>query len=433
MSRVVKLEELCIPDQIGKYGIPAVAEEFSEDKVRYLRITDIDDYGNLLENDKKSVSSPEIEKYILKEGDIVFARTGNSTGRTYFHEEKNGELAFAGFLIKFSLDESKVNPKYLKYFTISKPYKQWVDNLSNGSTRGNINAKTFADCPIILPPRAQQDYLVRVLSSLEEKIQINDQINQELEAMAKTLYDYWFVQFDFPDQNGKPYKSSGGKMVYHPELKREIPEGWGVSTFSSWISDNKTGDWGKETSQGNYTLEVDCIRGADINGLSGNGKTDMPTRFILEKNKNKLLTDFDIVIEISGGSPTQSTGRIVGISENVLNRFDLPLICSNFCKAVSLNEQETFYNFVYEWKNLYDNGVLFSWEGKTSGIKNLLFDSFVTNYHIAQPPIDLMKQFFDYASSVDKKTQLLLKQNQELTQLRDWLLPMLMNGQVKVE
>ena len=253
------------------------------------------------------------------------------------------------------------------------------------------------------------------------------------EAMAKTLYDYWFVQFDFPDQNGKPYKSSGGKMVYHPELKREIPEGWGVTTFSSWISENKTGDWGRETSEGNYTLEVNCIRGADINGLSGNGKTDMPTRFILEKNKNKLLTDFDIVIEISGGSPTQSTGRIVGISENVLNRFELPLICSNFCKAVSLNEQETFYNFVYEWKNLYDNGVLFSWEGKTSGIKNLLFDSFVTNYHIAQPPIDLMKQFFDYASSVDKKIQLLLKQNQELTQLSDWLLPMLMNGQVKVQ
>ena len=220
MSEVVKLEDLCLPDQIGKYGIPAVAEDFNEEKVRYLRITDIDDFGNLLEDDKKSVSSPEIEKYILKEGDIVFARTGNSTGRTYYHEEKNGKLAFAGFLIKFSLDKSKVDPKYLKYFTISKPYKQWVDNLSNGSTRGNINAKTFAECPIILPSREQQDYLVRVLSSFEEKIQINNQINQELEAMAKTLYDYWFVQFDFPDQNGKPYKSSGGKMVYHPELKR---------------------------------------------------------------------------------------------------------------------------------------------------------------------------------------------------------------------
>ena len=301
------------------------------------------------------------------------------------------------------------------------------------SAQPGLSVSTLSKITIKLPDLAIQEQCFNVLNLIDQKIQINNQINQELEAMAKTLYDYWFVQFDFPDQNGKPYKSSGGKMVYNTELKREIPEGWGVTTFSSWISDNKTGDWGKETSQGNYTLEVDCIRGADINGLSGNGKTDMPTRFILEKNKNKLLTDFDIVIEISGGSPTQSTGRIVGISENVLNRFDLPLICSNFCKAVSLKEQETFYNFVYEWKNLYDNGVLFSWEGKTSGIKNLLFDSFVTNYHIAQPPISLMEQFFDYAYSVDRKIQLLLKQNQELTQLRDWLLPMLMNGQVKVE
>ena len=329
------------------------------------------------------------------------------------------------------LDSKLADVEYVYYYL--KTQYDALRKLSSG-VRKNLNSNDIKNYKIYIPESVRfQRSIVKILTSLDNKISVNNQINQELEAMAKTLYDYWFVQFDFPDQNAKRYKSSGGKMVYHPELKREIPEGWGVTTFSSWISDNKTGDWGKETSEGNYTLEVDCIRGADINGLSGNGKTDMPTRFILEKNKNKLLTDFDIVIEISGGSPTQSTGRIVGISENVLNRFDLPLICSNFCKAVSLKEQETFYNFVYEWKNLYDNGVLFSWEGKTSGIKNLLFDSFVTNYHIAQPPIDLMKQFFDYASSVDKKTQLLLKQNQELTQLRDWLLPMLMNGQVKVE
>ena len=329
------------------------------------------------------------------------------------------------------IDPKLADVEYVYYYL--KTQYDSLRKLSSG-VRKNLNSNDIKNYKIYIPESVSvQKSIVRFLTSLDNKISINNQINQELEAMAKTLYDYWFVQFDFPDQNGKPYKSSGGKMVYNPELKREIPEGWGVTTFSSWISDNKTGDWGKETSQGNYTLEVDCIRGADINGLSGNGKTDMPTRFILEKNKNKLLTDFDIVIEISGGSPTQSTGRIVGISENVLNRFDLLLICSNFCKAVSLKEQETFYNFVYEWKNLYDNGVLFSWEGKTSGIKNLLFDSFVTNYHIAQPPIDLMEQFFDYASSVDRKIQLLLKQNQELTQLRDWLLPMLINGQVKVE
>ena len=368
------------------------------------------------------------EKYSYpKKGDILISAAG-TIGKTVIFDGEDSYFQDSN-IVWIENDESKVTNQFLYYFFQTNPFIT-----TNGSTIKRLYNDNLRDTKIPnVPSIQQQNQITDILGTLDKKIQTNNQINQELEAMAKTLYDYWFVQFDFPDQNGKPYKSSGGKMVYNPELKREIPEGWGVTTFSNWISDNKTGDWGKDTSEGNYKLKVDCIRGADINSLSGNGKIDMPTRFILEKNKNKLLTDFDIVIEISGGSPTQSTGRIVGISENVLNRFELPLICSNFCKAVSLNEQETFYNFVYEWKNLYDNGVLFSWEGKTSGIKNLLFDSFVTNYHIAQPPIDLMKQFFDYASSVDKKTQLLLKQNQELTKLRDWLLPMLMNGQVKVE
>lgn len=370
----------------------------------------------------------------LQRDDIVLTTRGTvGNVALYSQEVPFSNIRINSGMVIIRVNKNFWNPYFIYLFFQSHFFKKQISRLISGSAQPQLPISILETVSIPQLTLDEQKEIIFNIKSIDHKIQINNQINRELEDMAKTLYDYWFVQFDFPDQNGKPYKSSGGKMVYHPELKREIPEGWGVTTFSSWIADNKTGDWGKESSQGNYTLEVDCIRGADINGLSGNGKTDMPTRFILEKNQNKLLTDFDIVIEISGGSSTQSTGRIVGISENVLNRFELPLICSNFCKAVSLNEQETFYNFLYEWKNLYDNGVLFSWEGKTSGIKNLLFDSFVTNYHIVQPPIDLMKQFFDYAFSVDKKIQLLLKQNQELTQLRDWLLPMLMNGQVKVK
>jgi len=369
---------------------------------------------------------------VPQENDVLITAVG-TIGEILVVKDPNFYFKDGNLIWLRNINFDIIDIDYLYYFFKSDLFQKTIKYNNIGAVQKALTIDFLKTVKITLPSLDNQRKLVSVLKSIDKKILLNNQINQELEAMAKTLYDYWFVQFDFPDQSGNPYKSSGGKMFYNQELKREIPEGWGVTTFSSWISDNKTGDWGKETSQGNYTLEVDCIRGADINGLSGNGKTDMPTRFILEKNKNKLLTDFDIVIEISGGSPTQSTGRIVGISEKVLNRFDLPLICSNFCKAVSLKEQETFYNFVYEWKNLYNNGVLFSWEGKTSGIKNLLFDSFVTNYHIAQPPIGLMEQFFDYASSVDRKIQLLLKQNQELTQLRDWLLPMLMNGQVKVE
>jgi len=409
-------------------GTPKTSvKEYWDGDIDWLAVADFNTSNRYVSTASKKITELGLNNSntkMLEKGDLIISARGTVGAIAQLTKP----MAFNQSCFGLRGKKNKLETDYLYYWL--KNYVDILLNKSQGSVFNTINLSTFDDIKIDLPNIENQRSISNFLTLLDNKIQINNQINQELEAMAKTLYDYWFVQFDFPDQNGKPYKSSGGKMVYHPELKREIPEGWGVTTFSNWISDNKTGDWGKDTSEGNYKLKVDCIRGADINSLSGNGKIDMPTRFILEKNKNKLLTDFDIVIEISGGSPTQSTGRIVGISENVLNRFELPLICSNFCKAVSLNEQETFYNFVYEWKNLYDNGVLFSWEGKTSGIKNLLFDSFVTNYHIAQPPIDLMKQFFDYASSVDKKTQLLLKQNQELTKLRDWLLPMLMNGQV---
>ena len=157
------LKELCYSEKCGIYGIPASAEDFDINKTRYLRITDISENGNLISGNKKSVSSKDLEKYILEEGDLVFARTGNSTGKTYFHEDKNGRLAFAGFLIKYSLDPKLVNPKYLKYYTITRHYREWVENFSLGSTRGNINAQSFGECPIPLPERFQQDLLVKVL------------------------------------------------------------------------------------------------------------------------------------------------------------------------------------------------------------------------------------------------------------------------------
>ena len=418
MSRGVKLEELCIPDQIGKYGIPAVAEEFSEDKVRYLRITDIDDYGNLLENDKKSVSSPEIEKYILKEGDIVFARTGNSTGRTYFHEEKNGELAFAGFLIKFSLDESKVNPKYLKYFTISKPYKQWVDNLSSGSTRGNINAKTFADCPIILPPRAQQDYLVRVLSSLEEKIQTNNQINQELEAMAKTLYDYWFVQFDFPDQNGKPYKSSGGKMVYHPELKRQIPEGWGVEALKDFESKIITGKTPSRANSDNFGGEIPFITIGDIRGNTFIYSTsETLTDLGASVQQNKYLPQGSLCV-----SCIATVGEIGFTTE--------PSHTNQQINSIVFEDETNRYYLYFALKNYFENANASAKTGNT--FANMNKEDF-SGIKIIFPNKEIKNNFHKITETYFSQIKCLQGQNQQLTQLRDWLLPMLMNGQVKVE
>ena len=166
----------------GKYGISAPAVEFDRNLPAYLRITDINDDGSLNLTGRKSVADPLAFDYMLQEGDIVFARTGNSTGRNYYYDMRDGDFAFAGFLIKFSLDKEKVNPRFIKYYVQSKPYWDWVSSFNTGSTRGNINAKTYAQMPVPLPDRDVQDAIVCLCDSLSNKIRINNRLNGYLAA-----------------------------------------------------------------------------------------------------------------------------------------------------------------------------------------------------------------------------------------------------------
>lgn len=322
--------------------------------------------------------------------------------------------------------------KYLKYYIQSEMGQKEIIKNNSGSTVFGISAKTFDNIIVYHPIKDIQEKIGNLLYTIDKKIALNKQINARLEQMAKTLYDYWFVQFDFPDVDGKPYKSSGGEMVFDETLKREIPKGGEVKQISHWIKTDKSGDWGKEQQEGHYTVKVNCVRGADINAINSQGNIEAPIRFILAKNAHKLLSPFDFVVEISGGSPTQSTGRLAPISQYVLERFDLPLICSNFCKAISLKDTSYFYQFAFMWSDIYKNNILFGWEGKTSGIKNLLFDNFVNGYFECFPPKEIAENFFKIIDKNHQEQQLLLKQNHQLTQLRDFLLPMLMNGQVSV-
>ena len=328
--------------------------------------------------------------------------------------------------------KKEYHPYYMLAVLRSNEIQQTIKNNYVGLVIPHYRKQELVKLKLPILDKSKRDEIGYLYYILSKKIELNNQINTELEAMAKTLYDYWFVQFDFPDENGKPYKSAGGKMVYDEVLKREIPIGWEVTVFNDWISKTKTGDWGKEVVEGNYTEHVYCVRGADINGLNGKGEVKAPERFILKNNLVKLLKPNDFVVEISGGSPTQSTGRIALLTEASLKRFDSNVICSNFCKALSLKDDEYVFNFLQEWQRLYDAGVFFGYEGKTSGIKNFLFDSFMTSYDIVKPPKNLVEKFYKKVETLENKKQINLQQNQELAQLRDWLLPMLMNGQVRV-
>ena len=197
-----KLNDLSIGGK-GSYGIAASAVERKADLPTYLRITDIFDDGTLNLSELKSVDAPNSDKYILKPNDIVFARTGGSTGRNYFYDGSDGVFVYAGFLIKFSIDPEKVNPKYVKYYCRSKQYNDWVQSFNTGSTRGNINAQIFGNMEIPLPERKQQDYLVSILEPIDEKIrnnkQVNDNLQQQAAALFSSLYDRSNTEVGFTD------------------------------------------------------------------------------------------------------------------------------------------------------------------------------------------------------------------------------------------
>ena len=213
-----KLNDLSIGGK-GAYGIAASAVERKADLPTYLRITDIFDDGTLNLSELKSVDAPNSDKYILKPNDIVFARTGGSTGRNYFYDGSDGVFVYAGFLIKFSIDPEKVNPKYVKYYCRSKQYNDWVQSFNTGSTRGNINAQTFGNMEIPLPERKQQDYLVSILEPIDEKIKNNKQVNDNLQQQAAALFESWFVNFD-PWDGVQPSEWENAPLGSFVEIKR---------------------------------------------------------------------------------------------------------------------------------------------------------------------------------------------------------------------
>lgn len=202
---------------------------------------------------------------------------------------------------------------------------------------------------------------------------------------------------------------------------------WQSGTFSNFIENIISGDWGKSTCSGNNTESVYCIRGTDIPEICLGNKGNMPIRYILARNfmKKKLVAG-DIVVEISGGSPTQSTGRAAMISSALLNRYDKDMICTNFCKALKPRKGYSMFLYYY-WKWLYDRDVFFSYENGTTGIKNLDLISFINREPIIVPPQNLIEKFENLCQTISKINYLHGLENEYLSQIRDNLLVKLMS------
>ncbi|WP_168036584.1 restriction endonuclease subunit S [Neolewinella antarctica] len=419
----------------GLFDGPHATPSPSETGPVFLGVKNLNEDGRLDLSQIKHIAEKDFSRWtkrvLPQENDVVFIYEASL--HRYGLLPHNLRCCLGRRMALLRLDKRQVLPQFLLYYFLSSEWRQTMEqNVIVGATVKRIPISDFPKFKLSLPLMEEQCRIANVLSDIDAKIDLNNRINTELENLARTIYDYWFLQFDFPDAAGRPYRSSGGAMRFDAGLGRDIPVKWEVNTFSELIAEYKGGDWGKEAKTGNYVKHVTCLRGTDLDGLSGIADLSPPDRFILEKNSHKILSAHDLIVEISGGSPTQSTGRLGYVSEYALNRFNKPLICSNFCKALTLKDSAYFYYFVMHWKKAYDQGVFFNFEGKTSGIKNLLFDSAMASIRVALPPRDVVLKFYHLLNEFDAKKQLNLKENTQLANLRDWLLPLLMSGEVTV-
>lgn len=386
-----KLNDLSIGGK-GSYGIAASAVERKADLPTYLRITDIFDDGTLNLSELKSVDAPNSDKYILKPNDIVFARTGGSTGRNYFYDGSDGVFVYAGFLIKFSIDPEKVNPKYVKYYCRSKQYNDWVQSFNTGSTRGNINAQTFGNMEIPLPERKQQDYLVSVLEPIDEKIKNNKQVNDNLEQQAQSYFQELFVD------NASPEWTTGtisdlGTVVGGSTPSKAKPEYYTESGIA-WItpkdlSINKS----KFVSHGeNDITEL---------GLRNSSASLMPEGTVLFSSRAPIG-----YIAIAAGEVTTNQG---------------------FKSVVPKPEIGTPFAYFFLKNTL---PVI---EGMASGSTfKEVSGSTMKNVPAVIPDAEILAKFSDFCAPIFAQQRTLEEQNQSLAKLRDSLLPKLMSGEINV-
>ena len=290
-------------------------------------------------------------------------------------------------------------------------------------------------------PRGDKDHIMRYeitipdaqekigsfIININEKITNNDAICADLEDMAKLLYDYWFVQFDFPNENGKPYKSSGGKMVWNEELKREIPDGWEVIRLGDYITADRGISYNSTTLEGNG---VPMMNLASFNVDSTYKASGLKT-YSGAYGEDQVLRPYDLVMCNTQQTAIDPAKDIIGKTLLVPDIFDGDIVSSHHVTTIHVTGNAFKYYLHAESKTTWFHKYVAGFASGTN-ILGLDFNG-VLNYKMPIPPKEIMSKFANISHSSEARKNEVIRENADLVGLRDFLLPMLMNGQVKVK
>lgn len=420
--RVVKLVEIS-ELKTGPFGTQFSANEYVIDGIPVINVKNIG-YGNIIETGMGYVGQSTVERlsdHRLQEGDIVFGRKGSVDRHCLITKVQDGWMQGSD-CIRVRITDSSVLPSFVSYYLLTDAVKAKINNSAVGSTMASLNTDILGDIEINLPTYEEQCKIANILSSIDSKIENNNEINDYLEEMAKTIYDYWFVQFDFPTEDGKPYKSSGGKMVN--TNGRIIPEGWKVLKVKDIISNICTG----LNPRDNFTLGSGNIKYVTVKNLTTKGTLDFTNCDTIDEaartiihNRSDIQTGdilFASIAPLGRCYLIQSTPTDWDINESVFS------VRPNFSVITSA------YLYLYFMSDTFIKCATSSSTGSIfKGIRiNTLLDT-----ELCVPPLFVIKQFENKLAST---LPLKAKNDEEirlLINLRDLLLPMLMNGQATIE
>lgn len=404
---------------------------FTEEKLYAVNTSDVEN-GKMLF--PPLLSTDELKgqfKKTIQNGDILFSEIRPANRHFAVVNVENPEKYVASTkLMVLRKYNNAVDSDYFYYWLTNASFLEVLQRRAENRICSfpQITFELLSEYTVPVPNIEIQKNIARFLSTVDAKLDNNNDICANLEAMAKLLYDYWFVQFDFPDENGKPYRSSGGKMVWNEELKREIPEGWEVHKIGDIISTER----GISYSTPNIATGegVPMLNLATFMPGGGDYKADGLKHYLGDYPNSKTLKPYDLIMCNTQQTAIKFETDIIGRAMLTPDVFDGDVVFSHHVNVIRTDDESLKYYLLFLFNSNYFHKYI---SGFTNGT-NILGLSFngVEDYLLEIPSHDILTKFGAIVLETEKKKSAIFKENRQLAELRDFLLPMLMNGQVKV-
>jgi len=357
-----------------------------------------------------------LKKYRAIENDILYARRGDIEKHAFINKCDNGVYCGTGCL-RVRVFSQEIDPLFLSFFLNKAETRKWLVTHAVGSNMPNLNTDILAAVPVSYPPIEQQRQIARVLNCIDEKITTNNRVNDNLEHQLQDIYNYWFTQFDFPDVNGQPYKSSGGAMVWNEQLKRKIPANWQLKQLGEVCAFRNGINYDKDVA-GDKTYRIINVR--NISSSTTLLSEDELDEIILpQKHADKYCVAAESIIIARSGIPGAT---------RILYRPSANTIFCGFIICGTPTESNMQYYLMLLLKQLEGSSAT-----QTGGsiLKNVSQDT-LGDLLVPIPPKDVLAAFNHQAIQALDLIHNNLNESANLRKLRDWLLPMLMNGQATV-